>query len=355
MRNCNCNDGYIMQMQNFSVNDGDGIRTTIFLYGCPLHCIWCCNPENAYCPEMGMPSQDELTNIMPEIRADHRTEVAGDGREIMPQTETAQESHHMTLDKVDKKISRQALFYRGNGGGITFSGGEATVQQGFLRAMVNRFYDKGYDLSLETCGAFSFDEVKDILQKMSRIFIDLKLFDNKLHRLFTGVSNAVILKNIRRTAALRVPVVVRIPVIVGVNAFEENIEATCAFLEDLQESCLAGSSMADGQESGVADISLEFLPYHRYGMDKYTKLGIPDPDARYEMLREQAGICWGNSRAERQMKLRADSDALQGMMDMGSFPGGFSFAERMEIPSEELLERYREIAAAHHIRTVSFR
>lgn len=313
MQNCNCNDGYIMQMQNFSVNDGDGIRTTIFLYGCPLHCIWCCNPENAYCPE--------------------------------------QEMHHMTLEEVDKKISRQALFYRGNGGGITFSGGEATVQQGFLRGMVNRFYDKGYDLSLETCGAFSFDEVKDILQKMSRIFMDLKLFDDKLHRFFTGASNAVILKNIRRTAALQVPVVVRIPVIVGVNAFEENIEATCAFLEEVQGSHPAASSMADGQESGAADISLEFLPYHRYGMDKYTKLGIPDPDARYEMLREQANGRLENSRAERQM----EPGMIQDMHNVELFPHGFSFAERMEIPSEKLLEKYREIAAAHHIRTVSFR
>ncbi len=315
------NDGYIMQMQNFSVNDGDGIRTTIFLYGCPLHCIWCCNPENAYCPEMGMPSHGDLTNISSE-----------------EESLAEQESHHMTLDEVDKKISRQALFYRGNGGGITFSGGEATVQQGFLRAMVNRFYDKGYDLSLETCGAFSFDEVKDILQKMSRIFMDLKLFDDRLHRLFTGASNTVILQNIRQTVALRVPVVVRIPVIVGVNAFEENIEATCAFLEEVQGSHPAGSSMEDGQESGAADISLEFLPYHRYGMDKYTKLGIPDPDVRYEMLRKQI---------EQETELERK--------DRNPFSKGFFLAERMEIPSEELLERYREIAAAHHIRTVSFR
>lgn len=121
------------------------------------------------------------------------------------------------------------------------------------------------------------------------------------------------------------------PVIVGVNAFEENIEAACAFLEEVQASHPADSSVADGQESGAADISLEFLPYHRYGMDKYAALGIPDPDARYAVLRKQI--------EEEQIELQT----------------GFFLAERMEIPSEELLERYREIAAAHHIRTVSFR
>ncbi|MCD8015435.1 MAG: radical SAM protein [Lachnospiraceae bacterium] len=277
------NDGYIMQMQNFSVNDGDGIRTTIFMCGCPLSCIWCCNPENAYHSDAEIP---------------HHTGQA------------ALKAHHMTLDEVDQKISRQALFYRGNGGGITFSGGEATVQQGFLRAMVNRFYDKGYDLSLETCGVFSFDEMKDILQKMNLIFMDLKLFDDSLHRFFTGASNDVILENIRQTALLPAPVVVRIPVIVGVNAFDENIDATCAFLEDVQAS-------------GPASVSLELLPYHRYGMDKYAALGIPDPDVRYERLKKQEKM--------------------------------FSFAERMEIPSEELLEKYREIAAAHQIRIVSYR
>ena len=262
--------GYVMQLQNFSVNDGEGIRTTIFLCGCPLHCIWCCNPEN-------MAYRDK--------------------------------AHKMTLQEVEAVVSRQALFFRRCDGGITFSGGEATIQQGFLRSMTERFYDKGYKLSIETCGYFNFEQVRDILEKMDLIFFDLKLMDDRLHQSFTGVSNQIIKENLKKVGQLGIPLVVRIPVIVGVNAFEDNIHATCSFLQKY-----------------VPEAKLEFLPYHKLGMDKYEKLGMPTPDEQYESIRKE---------------------------DIAV--SGFSFAARMTSPSEELLSAFSDIARAYHIDTISFR
>ena len=149
--------GYVMNIQDFSVNDGEGIRTNIFLAGCPLTCAWCSNPE-------GQTLQNAMTS-------------------------------YMTVEEVTDKVKKQMIFYRMSGGGVTFSGGEATVQQEFLRCLAGRLYDMGISLAIETCGQFAFEEVKDILGKMDLIFYDIKHMDAGKHRIFTGISNEKILSN----------------------------------------------------------------------------------------------------------------------------------------------------------------
>lgn len=259
------NSGYVMQIQNFSVNDGEGIRTNIFFAGCPLKCIWCCNPEHAYCHD---------------------------------------ETHKMTVARVKEKIEQMDIFYRSCNGGITFSGGEATSQEGFLRALVECFYDMGYNLALETCGYFEFDNVKDILEKMDLIFVDIKHMDAKLHQLFTGKSNVSILDNIKKLAGLNKQVVIRIPVIGGVNASRDNMEKTFSFIRD-----------------NIPSAKLELLPYHIWGMDKYEQLGLDTPDQGYE-------------------KCKKDNHNLD---------------EKMSIPNRRLLESYKEIAMQYHIELVSYK
>ena len=172
--------GYLMQLQNFSVNDGEGIRTIIFMAGCPLRCAWCANPEGQTC-------QNTMT-------------------------------HWAETDEVLQKLRKQEIFYRYSDGGVTFSGGEATAQPQFLAELTDALYDDGISLALETCGQFDFDTLRPVLQKMDLIFMDLKHPDTEAHRRFTGVGNETILQNLQKTAALGVPLVVRIPVIAGVNA-----------------------------------------------------------------------------------------------------------------------------------------
>ena len=229
--------GYVMQLQNFSVNDGEGIRTTVFLAGCPLRCAWCANPEG---------------------QTVHNPMVTW-----------------METDEILAQIRRQSIFYRFSGGGVTFSGGEATAQPDFLRELTDALYDEGYSLAIETCGHFDFEQLRPVLKKMDLIFWDLKLMDPERHRRFTGVDNRLILENLKRVPELKVPTVVRIPVIKGVNCEKGNMEDTFSFLRKY-----------------VPDTSLELLPYHRFGEEKYRQLGLTPPGNEFSVPSEEELEQW---------------------------------------------------------------
>ncbi|MDD4320852.1 MAG: glycyl-radical enzyme activating protein, partial [Acidaminococcaceae bacterium] len=220
------------QLQNMSVNDGEGIRTNIFLAGCPMTCPWCSNPEGR-----------TLINPMTKIT---------------------------TVDEVVTFVKKQMLFYRYSGGGVTFSGGEATVQAEFLRSMTNAFYDRGISLAIETCGAFAFPVVKDILAKMDTIFIDIKHMDPVQHKKWTGYALNPILENICSVDTLQSNLVIRVPLIVGVNADEENLVAILNFLRN-----------------NLRKPQIEFLPYHTYGEEKYRQLGKALPDVNFHTPTEE--------------------------------------------------------------------
>lgn len=218
--------GYVMQLQNYSVNDGEGIRTNIFLAGCPLRCAWCANPEG---------------------QTRHNSMVSW-----------------METEDILREIHRQSIFYRFSGGGVTFSGGEATAQPDFLKELTDILYDEGYSLALETCGHFDFASLQPVLQKMDLIFWDLKHIDSQMHRKYTGVDNQLILENLKRAGRLGIPLVVRIPVVGGVNCDKTAMEGAFAFLQKY-----------------VPEASLELLPYHRFGEDKYRSLGLSVPDESF--------------------------------------------------------------------------
>ncbi len=228
--------GYVMNIQNFSVNDGEGIRTNIFLSGCPLRCRWCSNPEG-----------QTLNNSM---------------------------TSYMTAADVIREIKKQLIFYRYSGGGVTFSGGEATVQQDFLRELATELYGMGVSLAIETCGEFVFGEVSDILKLMDLIFLDIKHMDDEKHREYTGVSNKRILENAVKIAELKIPLVIRIPVIHNVNTDEKNIKEAFEFIK--KETPLA---------------KLELLPYHTLGEEKYRKLHLPKPSSAFQTpSKEEIGV-----------------------------------------------------------------
>lgn len=227
--------GYFMKPQNFSINDGDGIRTIIFFGGCPLRCKWCSNPE----------SHINLNN-------------SGN-------CEENKLIYHYNIEEILSVIEKQRIFYRFSAGGVTFSGGEATMQQDILRELVNILYEKGIDLAIETSGYFEFDEVKDILYKLNLIFIDIKHMNDEKHKYFTGVSNTKILENIKFLNQLNVPVVIRIPVIVGINSDMKNIIETAKFVKE-----------------NMKEPKIELLPYHSFGDEKYEALGKGKPSRNYQ-------------------------------------------------------------------------
>ncbi len=219
-------DGYVMQVQDFCVNDGEGIRSTVFLAGCPLRCKWCANPE-------GLTKTNDMVK-------------------------------KMSCEEVIHQVQKQDIFFRNSGGGVTFSGGEATVQLGFLTEIVERFYDAGYNLAIETCGYFCFEEVAPILKKMNLIFMDFKHMDSKTHKRFTGVECDLIMENLIKTAKLGIDMVVRIPVIEGVNA-----------------DCATLGNMFDFICENMPDAKIELLKYHKLGEKKYEHLGLDLPSESF--------------------------------------------------------------------------
>lgn len=280
--------GYFMEPQNFSVNDGNGIRTIIFFAGCPLKCIWCSNPES--CTHTKKIAHYQMTCIQCERCAQvcpngiginlndsyERKKCTSCGLcvEICPTNSRKNLVHYYNSEQIVKIIEKQIIFYRYSGGGVTFSGGEATLQPKMLRCLVNKLYDKAIDLAIETSGFFEFNDVKDILEKLNLIFIDIKHMDDTKHKFYTGIGNKKILKNISRLNELKVPVVVRIPVIDGVNSDIENIRKTAEFVK-----------------ANIDVPKLELLPYHSFGDHKYEALGLEKPPRQFktpsqEYLRE---------------------------------------------------------------------
>ncbi len=215
-------EGLIFQVQRWSLHDGAGIRSTVFLRGCPLRCAWCANPES--------------------------WAEAGVGQ-----------CRRVTVADLMKVLARDEVFYRESGGGVTFSGGEPLSQPDFLRAALAASREAGYHTAIETSAWADFDRVGVLFSLIDQVFVDLKHLDDHQHQRWTGRPNGRILANIQWLLAHHPEVVVRIPLIAGVNDQPEHVEAVAGFL--------AGSKV-----KGV-----EFMPYHNLGQGKYGTLGLAAP------------------------------------------------------------------------------
>lgn len=260
-----------MQIQPFSVNDGEGIRTNIFMAGCPLRCRWCSNPEGFEQRELiGWHRRrcigcGACAAVCPQgigIDMEERAECIACGAcvKVCPEEARANMVALMDADDVIREVMKHRLFYSYSGGGVTFSGGEATSQPEFLDYVSRELYDSGLSIDLESCGYFDFDLVRPSLERMDLIFMDLKHMDPEVHMQYTGVSNERILENIARLGILeQTPeIVIRIPVIGGVNNSEENIAASAAYVHDVLPAA-----------------RMELLPYHSLGRIKYEAIGMP--------------------------------------------------------------------------------
>lgn len=262
--------GYVMQLQPFSVNDGDGIRTTIFLAGCPLRCKWCANPEGfAQRPLIGWYERKCIgCGACRAVCCEHiginlnieraRCKACGSCVSVCPKLARTQMVSLKDADDIIEQVRKHEIFYRYSKGGVTFSGGEATAQPRLLNYLSEALYDMNISMAIESCGHFEFDTVRESLERMDLIFMDLKLMDDEKHKLYTGVSNELILRNIGRMSELSAKVVIRIPVIGGVNNDEDNIRASAVYVH-----------------TKLPKASMELLPYHIFGKVKYEAIGLP--------------------------------------------------------------------------------
>jgi pyruvate formate lyase activating enzyme len=272
--------GLIFNIQRFSIHDGPGIRTTIFLKGCPLRCFWCHNPE-------GLHKQVEIQFYSARcIQCGECARACPEGAQIVNPTERVYQRERCTacgqcvetcfaegLQLVGKQVSageavaealRDRDFYASSGGGVTLSGGEPLLQPRFTFAVLAALQAEGVHTALETTTHCSWDTLSAALPLTDLFMVDLKHLDPARHQAATGVSNERILENTRRLAQTGKPIIFRTPVVPGVNDTPDEIHAIATYVREL------GDLRAD---SGTG-LSLELLPFHHLADDKYTSLGL---------------------------------------------------------------------------------
>ncbi len=264
--------GLVFNIQRFSVNDGPGIRTTVFLKGCPLHCRWCHNPESIS-PDQELVLRDDRcircgncfemckNNAVKRVDGGFTTlrEVCiecGECVEVCHAESRELAGKEMTEGQVMAEIDKDVIFYEQSGGGASFSGGEPLLQHEFLLAMLQSCQARNIHTVVDTSGMTSAGILERISEHVDLFLFDLKTLDEKKHREFTGVSNVAILANLRRLAEWKKNVIVRIPIIPRVN-------------DDLADIREAGELIAS--LGNVKEVHL--LPYHTIGVEKYRRLG----------------------------------------------------------------------------------
>jgi pyruvate formate lyase activating enzyme len=244
--------GLVFNIQKFSLHDGPGIRTTVFLKGCPLCCSWCHNPEGIAprLEEVVMENRCIRCGACHDIESeDKRVEACPTGaRQII--------GRDMSVAEVMTEILADKIFYDESGGGATFSGGEPLAQPEFVLALLEECRAQNIRTALDTCG---FGRAEDLLA-MSRlaeiVLYDLKLMDDARHRQHCGAPNAPILANLRALSEVHKRIWIRVPVIPGVNDDAENLRAIARFTATLP---------------GVQQVNL--LPYHKTGLSKHRRVG----------------------------------------------------------------------------------
>ena len=243
-------EGIVFRIKRYALHDGPGIRTSLFLKGCPLSCRWCHNPEG----------QSFEIQEMAGSRAD-----GGHGQTV---------GRPLTVGQALAEIEKDVLFYDESGGGVTFSGGEPLARPGFLGALLEGCRRREIHTAVDTSGYAPREVFEDVIDRADLLLFDLKLMDDGAHQRWTGVSNEPILENFRIACRRQVPMHVRVPLVCDITDSRENIGRMADFV------------LGCGY-SGRIDL----LPYHRIGDDKYRRLGMANamagvPDISPEIVSE---------------------------------------------------------------------
>jgi len=251
--------GSVFNIQRFSLQDGPGLRSTVFMKGCPLSCLWCHNPESQ-APEAAIVRMENRCMACGHCGEE---ELAGRGRvpgdadlEACPTGALQRVGEELEPAALVQRLLRDRVFFDQSGGGVTFSGGEPLLQAPFLTETLGRLRAEDVHTALDTCGFSPWEALREAAGLTSLVLYDLKLMDDARHRAATGQSNRIILDNLKALSGLHRNIWVRVPIIPGINDDETNLEATARFLAPL---------------AGIRRVDL--LPYHRTGEAKFARMG----------------------------------------------------------------------------------
>lgn len=271
--------GWVFDIQRFSLHDGPGIRTLVFMQGCPLACKWCCNPEGQkHRPQLRFlsikcvgadkckaPCVDACPkgaiSLSPQGKAVTDWELCqayGRCTEACLFGARTIAGRRMTVEEVLAEVEKDWSFYNRSGGGVTVGGGEPLMQFEFVLALLKRCKERFFHTALETCGHGPWQHLKPISEYTDLLYYDIKHMNPQKHKELTGVSNELILSNAKRVLSGKVDceVIVRIPIVPDYNDSKQDVEAIARFVAE------SGGTM------------IELLPYHALGSSKYKQLGM---------------------------------------------------------------------------------
>ena len=279
--------GKVFDIKRYSIHDGPGIRTTVFLKGCSLRCLWCHNPESVEvgpelmhwpgrcarcyacikaCPK-GAIVKDAAGAVVIDREA---CDLCGKCAEACLYDAMQMVGREISVEDVLAEVEKDRVFYEQSGGGVTLSGGDPFVQSAFAEALLDGCRARGIRTAVDIAG-FSKNGILDrMASKTDLILYDLKCMDDARHKEFTGVSNVPIIDNLKRLAANRTEVWVRIPLVPGVNDDDDNIRRTIAFLSSLKTIRRVG-----------------LLPYHSGGLEKARRIGQESHFRKFETPSEE--------------------------------------------------------------------
>jgi pyruvate formate lyase activating enzyme len=232
--------GLIFSVKRYSIHDGPGIRVTFFMKGCPLSCWWCHNPEGIACEQLEVEQTDRIGE-----KEFSRKEVVG---------------KYYTKEDILAILEKEKIFLDKSNGGVTFSGGEPMLQFEFLQGSLMACKERGYHTAVDTSGFSSSDKFKKLIPFTNLFLFDIKHLDDQKHKMYTGVSNKLVLKNLNLIAESNSDFFVRIPVVPGFNDDEDYLSKLKKFLSELNKKNLK---------------MINLLPYHKIGSSKYIRFEMP--------------------------------------------------------------------------------